>query len=223
MSTNSPDIIGLSEIEKKIKNFQYPSIHAFSYEVRKLWKHYFLLGSSTSIELYQKTIEISKIFEDAFEIEENPNENSNFDYLNKKIQKLESQFNNTEKLKQTGGVVVGNSNIQKQPIRQQVPLHEKPMTITEKNILGNNIRQLNQDQMKGIISIVSDQFSLDKCSKYFEFDIDKLSTRKLRELEKYVKKCFKSRTSGGGASVSINQGSSGNNRQNKDVLAKVRI
>ena len=48
--------------------------------------------------------------------------------------------------------------------------------------------------MKNIINILSDQCSLDKSSKFFEFDIEKLSTKKLRELEKYVKKCLKSKS-----------------------------
>jgi hypothetical protein len=65
------------------------------------------------------------------------------------------------------------------------------MTITEKNVLGSKIRMLSQDQMKGIINILSDQYCIENNSKFFEFDIDALSNKKLRELEKYVKKCLK--------------------------------
>jgi hypothetical protein len=83
-------------------------------------------------------------------------------------------------------------NISRQPA---LPLSEKPMTITEKNILGNKIKMLNQDQMKGILHILSDQCSIDNNSKFFEFDIDTLSTKKLRDLEKYVKKCLKENSS----------------------------
>jgi len=72
-----------------------------------------------------------------------------------------------------------------------VPITDRPMTITEKNILGNKIRMLNQEQMKGIINILSDQCSVDNDSKFFEFDINTLATKKLRDLEKYVKKCLK--------------------------------
>ena len=197
LNTNSNEIVGLLEIERRVKNFMYTKLQNFSFEIRKLWKHYFLISSSSNIEFYQKTIEIAKYFEDVFEAEENPNENANYEYLNKKIQKLESQFNNTEKYKQTGGGV-NTPTTQKPPSRQQVPIHEKPMTIVEKNLLGNSIMQLSHEQMKGILNILSDQYTMDKNSKFFEFDIDKLSTRKLRELEKYVKKCSKAK--GGAAS-----------------------
>ena len=74
-------------------------------------------------------------------------------------------------------------------MNQQNSEYNKPMTVEEKNQLGNNIRSLNKEQLKGIIRILSENNSVPK-SKYFEFDIDKLSTKKLRELEKYVKECL---------------------------------
>ena len=65
----------------------------------------------------------------------------------------------------------------------------KPMTVDEKNQLGNDIRSLSKDQLKGIIRILKESDSYPK-TKYFEFDIDQLSNKKLRELEKYVKECI---------------------------------
>ena len=67
------------------------------------------------------------------------------------------------------------------------------MTISEKNSLGNSIRSLNPEQLKGIVSILSDSMVIDQKSKFFEFDIETLNTRKLRELEKYVKNCLKNK------------------------------
>lgn len=64
------------------------------------------------------------------------------------------------------------------------------MSTNEKNILGNHIRMLTQQQMRDMIHIVRDQNSNDSNSKYFEFDIDTLSTKKLRDLEVYVKECM---------------------------------
>ena len=75
---------------------------------------------------------------------------------------------------------------------------DKPMTINEKNALGNNIRTLNPEQLKGIVNILSDSMVIDPKSKFFEFDIETLNTRKLRELEKYVKGCLKSKSTSGG-------------------------
>ena len=72
--------------------------------------------------------------------------------------------------------------------------YDKPMSNEEKNSLGNAIRNLNKEQLKGIIKLLSDskinQHQTGQ-TKYFEFDIDKLPSKKLRELEKYVKECEK--------------------------------
>ena len=63
------------------------------------------------------------------------------------------------------------------------PMHKK-------NALGNAIRNLNKDQLKGIIRILNEKMIENKNgNQYFEFDIDKLPTKKLRELEKYVQTC----------------------------------
>lgn len=180
----------LSEIDKKVKNYQFSSVYVFGIEVRKVWKHYFTLGVSNP-EIYQKTIEISAHFEELMvEVEDSPYEGPAFESLSKKIQKIESQIQMDKKNGQSQSI-----GMYKQPSRTQIPLSEKPMTIQEKNQLGNNIRSLTPVQMKEIISILSDHHSLEKNSKYFEFDIDKLPTKKLRDLEKYVKKCLKTKGS----------------------------
>ena len=64
-----------------------------------------------------------------------------------------------------------------------------PMTMEEKTILGENIGQLNIEQLKGIIKIIKYNIS-DNKDEFFEFDIDKLSIKKCRELETYVKNCL---------------------------------
>ena len=62
------------------------------------------------------------------------------------------------------------------------------MTLEEKNTLGNLIRNLNKEQLKGIVKLLSNNNDIN--TKYFEFDIDTLPIKKLRELEKYVKNCL---------------------------------
>lgn len=184
--STTPDIPCLSEIEKKYKNYQYTSFFIFQTEIRKMFKHFFSLGGKFP-EIYQKAVELSQYFEEIVEVDE-PADTQGYETLSKKVQKIESQL--FEKMKQTTNPI-NNLYMQKQPSRQQVPLNEKPLTIQEKNVLGSNIRNLNKAQMKGIINILADQDSLDQNQKFFEFDIEKLSTKKLRELEKYVKKCLK--------------------------------
>lgn len=62
------------------------------------------------------------------------------------------------------------------------------MTFAEKHRLGQNIRFLNKEHLKGIVPIVKDHSNPSK--EVLEFDLKELSTRKCRELEQYVLKCM---------------------------------
>ncbi len=64
------------------------------------------------------------------------------------------------------------------------------MKLDEKKTLGENIKKLNVDQLTGIIKIIQEYSTLNKDEKYLEFDIDKLSNKKCRELETYVRACL---------------------------------
>lgn len=188
-STNNPEIPNLSEVEKKAKACMYSTIHMFALDIRKIWKYYFSYGNN--VETYQKTFDISQCFEEIMaESEDHNAEEQSIEQMNRKMKEIEEKMIKQDKLKsQMGSIQPYYDN--KPLARPSVPLQEKPMTMTEKNILGNKIRMLSQDQMKGIINILSDHCPVDNNSKYFEFDIETLSTKKLRDLEKYVKKCLK--------------------------------
>ena len=69
-------------------------------------------------------------------------------------------------------------------------INDNPMTLDEKKMLGKNIKLLNQDQIRGIVKIIQNNSQREKKEKYLEFDIDKLSIRKCRELEFYVRACL---------------------------------
>lgn len=101
--------------------------------------------------------------------------------LHKKVNKLSSQVKE---------IVNKGSNSSAPPKKQDKNIMDKPMSMTEKNALGANIRNLNPDQLKGIISILSDSNTVEQNLRYFEFDIENLPIRKLRELEKYVRNCI---------------------------------
>ena len=181
--TSSNDIPCLSHVEKNLKCYLYTSIFQFGMDVRKVWNYYFT-NSSNNTEIYQKTFTLSNYFEEIFkEIENNLEEKTDLHELQKKVNKLQEKFNEMNQNKSIPG-----NNSKRERSGSNV---DKPMTISEKNVLGNNIRQLNQDQLKGIIKILNDSVSVDNTTKYFEFDIETLSNKKLRELEKYVKNCLK--------------------------------
>lgn len=61
------------------------------------------------------------------------------------------------------------------------------MTINEKKTLGQNIRSLPPEYLRGVWDIVSEGMPSYQNREELEFDIDTLPTRVTRELEKYVK------------------------------------
>ena len=63
--------------------------------------------------------------------------------------------------------------------------YNNPMTPEEKILLAITIGNLNREQLKKLIKIVGNQGH--HFSKYFQFDLDELSTKKIREVEKFVK------------------------------------
>lgn len=183
ISSSDPEVPCLNDIEKKLKSLTYTKTHNFAIDVRKVWSYYF----KHFPDLYQTTLTMSQFFEEIFsETEEIPIENNSIQELSKKLEKIESQMKEQQYKSQI-------SNPKKADNRMSI--YDKPMTITEKNVLGNNIRLLSNDQLRGIIQILSDQYSAGKNGKYFEFDIESLPNKKLRDLDKYVRGCLKNKSS----------------------------
>ena len=178
----------LNSIEKNIKNCSYVSYYQFGMDIRKIWNHYFPKSTINS-DIYQKTFTLSNYFEEIFkDIEKNTNnteDKSDIHELHKKVNKLQEKFNT---LNNSKSAVPNNNTVKRE---RSFSNSEKPMSISEKNQLGTSIRQLNADQLKGILKILSESLTVDQSSKYFEFDIETLPPKKLRELDKYVKNCLK--------------------------------
>lgn len=69
---------------------------------------------------------------------------------------------------------------------------DRPMTLKEKASLANLMRGLPEAQLKGLMKLFEDKDDIALKNLYFEIDIEKLSTQKLRKIEKYVRSCTKS-------------------------------
>ena len=196
-TTIDPNIPCLAAIEKKIKNFEYSSLYEFEMEVRNIWNHYFKINSNDEISK-----KMSEDWEKICTELENPNSELNVANIKKRTDNIKKEW---EKIKDN------KKNTVPPPVKtsEKNSDNNTPMSVEEKNQLGNYIRSLNKEQLKGIIRILNDSDSYPK-SKYFEFDIDKLPTKKLRDLEKYVKEC-----------ININNKNSKNqNANNKNQNAK---
>jgi hypothetical protein len=188
VNSNSPESPSLNQIEKNLKNFQYTSTYQFGLDLRKLWSWYFATYTNNA-DIFQKTCKLSEFSEEVLkEIDNSVEEKSDIQELSKKVEKL------TKEIKEISYKGQPTPQIIPKKGEKGVSLMDKPMTMAEKNNLGSNIRNLTPEQLKGIVNILSDSLVVDPQSKYFEFDIETLSTRKLRELEQYVKKCLKSKT-----------------------------
>jgi hypothetical protein len=67
---------------------------------------------------------------------------------------------------------------------------EKRLSKKFKADLVTNIKRLTNDQVKGILDLIYDNLDI-RADKVMEIDINKLSGDKLREIDKYIKKCQK--------------------------------
>jgi hypothetical protein len=181
--SNHGEAPNLAQIEKNLKNYSYNSVYQFGMDVRKIWNYYFTHYSNDA-EIYRKTFSLSNYFEEIFkDIENSFEEKPDIVELQKKVNKLNEKLNE-----------MNQNKIPIQNNKRDRSIVDKPMSIQEKNQLGNQIRQLNPEQLKGIIKILSDSLPVDQNNKYFEFDIEMLNTKKLRELERYVKNCLRNNT-----------------------------
>ncbi len=190
-NSSSPDVPSLSQVEKNLKAYNYQSIFQFALDLRKIWNYYFS-HFSVNPDVYQRTCKMSEYSEEVIKDLETIQEDKNeLHELSKKLDKLSREMKEIQGKGSSGTVPVKGKAGEK-----PTSIMDKPMTISEKNALGNNIRSLNPEQLKGIVNILSDSMVIDPKSKFFEFDIETLNTRKLRELEKYVKGCLKNKSAG---------------------------
>ena len=178
--SNNPDVPCLANIEKKVNNYEYKNLYDFIMDVRNIWGYYFKLEQNNDI-----TSKLSDEWEKICGELDNQNNDVSVKNIKKRTEIIQKELDEYKDY----GTTKENLPAPVKKMNQQNNEYNKPMTVEEKNQLGNNIRSLNKEQLKGIIKILSESNSVPK-SKYFEFDIDKLSTKKLRELEKYVKECL---------------------------------
>jgi len=189
MTSSKNDAPSLNQIEKLLRNYTYQSVYQFGMDVRKIWNYYFSNFSNNN-DIYQKAFAFSNFFEMIFkEVDNNIDEKNDIHELNKKLEKLTKEIKEIDR-KNTQQQILP---LKKQESRGSINLMDKAMSMQEKNMLGNNIRLLTQEQLKGVINIVSDNIDMQNTNKYFEFDIETLPTRKLRELEKYTRSCLKTK------------------------------
>ena len=206
--SNNPDAPCLANIEKKVNNFEYKNLYDFQMDVRNIWSYHFKLQQNNEI-----TSKMSADWEKICADLENQNNEMNTSYIKERTDKIQKELDNINAARNMGNIPAPS----KKSNQQNIKMNNKGMSVEEKNKLGNDIRTLNKEQLKGIIKILSENKEYPK-SKYFEFDIDKLSIEKLRELDKYVKECLNSNklNSNNSSNNNIHKQNSNNKLQNQN-------
>lgn len=172
----------LSLIERNIKNYKYDDKEEFLSDLRKLWSYYFQ-NYNKDPEIYKKTFAMSEYCEEVYkELEEIGDNKNNFNELNKKVDSLEKNFKSYRETHSKEAINPKKAD--------RISNMDKVMTFEEKNELGKNIRNLKKEDLKGVVKIMRETSTIDNQQKYFEFDLDKIHPRKLRELEKFVNNCI---------------------------------
>jgi hypothetical protein len=170
----------LMTIEKKLRTGMYTSSRMFANDIRKIWSNAWTYNEPGST-VYIATTNISDYFEGLMkEVEDVQFAPAN----NEQIQQLKKQVNKAnEALKKItgGGLQRTNSTGSRKP-------PERPMTSKERSVLAQNIQKLSKDKPLEILSILRTVLDLPISKSEVEFDLEKLSARKCRELDQAVRK-----------------------------------
>ena len=170
----------LSTVERNLKNGVYTSTLHFGNDLRKIWSNSFRYNAPGS-EIYNMTSEMSIYFEKLFKEIENIPLTENIHDLQKKVDRLSKSL---KELHSKGG----KSSQLGTKSSKTSSTSDKPMNMNEKRMLGQNIRNLPPEYLRGVWEIVSEGMPHNQSHKEeLEFDIDTLPVKVTRELEKYVK------------------------------------
>lgn len=181
------DPMDLSKVEKNLRDGAYSSTLEFASDVRKIWNNAFIYNDEKS-PIFHMTKEMSAYFEKIFlEVENVPLPSNNIQHLQRQVERLSKELKELNNQK----AVATRVPIPTNPVKSQKSSSsalDRPMTIQEKRQLGQMIRNLPPEYLRGVCQIVSDGLPDTSGNKeVLEFDIDMLPVRKVRELEKYVK------------------------------------
>ena len=175
---NTPDAPCLSNIEKKIINFEYKTLDDCFNDLRILWNYQFRIHAKEPT-VYQNICRLSSLTETILKDLKNE-KNTTF---NEKKEEISIIKKRTEKIKKDLDEFNGNS-------QKDLNKINKTKNTVSINNLSQMIRNLTKQQLRGIIPILWDSPNETNDKKTYEFDLDKLSDDKFRKLEKYVVDCY---------------------------------
>lgn len=162
----------LSTVEQRLRTGKYASAYEFAGDVRKIWSNSFAYNQQGS-EIYRATVELSGCFEEWLRGNEGLLFTSRSDAIEELYKQVETLKREIKDLKGKKGRVVA----------------AKQMTWEEKRILGQQIRTLQPQYIRGVVGILKGTLPSAGKGTEFEFDLDMLPVKTCRELQYYVNQC----------------------------------
>lgn len=169
------DPMDFSKVEKRLRSGYYKTTVDFEDDIRKIWDNATTYNKPNT-EIYHMTIEISHFFEKLISDEETV-------YATPSLVKLPST--KVAAKKTTDYEVTDTAYKPSKANYGSRPSLEKPLTYQEKKTLSEMIRQLPSDSLWEVWKIVAPDSQ--NQGEELEFDIDTLSAKTSRKLEKFVK------------------------------------
>ena len=187
-------------IEKNVKNELYSSSNELAKEIRNIFSHIFLLFFNNS-EKYNKTLILCELFEKIYKKYDNKMLTKECKNLADIINKLKRELRQTEISKNffNEKSTYSNNNVSspycysKNKFKFHLTDSDSEISVKKyKHEITNKIKNLNNEQKKGLFSIVSKD-CIDKRMEdnVMEINVNKMTFSQLKELEKYVNRCIK--------------------------------
>lgn len=203
-----------AKLEKSLKNLEIENVVDLATKIRKVFNEYFSINLNDPV-LYSLTFKYSAFFEDIYKDLNQKifnRESKNILDLKKKMNKMKRDLKVKSDTSLGRFKINFNSNF--------INLNkEKRLSKKFKADIVSNIKNLTNDQVKGILDIIYDNLDV-KTDSVMEIDINKLSSDKLKEIDKYIKRCHKisnialNKQYKSNSSLSLNKLSSFNSKDN---------
>jgi len=177
----------LATVENNLKTNQYASVAQFAADIRKIWSNA-LLYNLQGTQIHYMTLEMSAYFEKLFKDIESVTSNDHVRDLEKKVEMLSKQITELHQKGLTSAAdnlkIVRSGSTKS---RNSAKMMEKPLTAQEKRVLGESIKNLPPEHLRGVWDIVSQRLNKGNNQEEIVFDIESLPVKVARELDRFVK------------------------------------
>ena len=192
-------------IEKNIKNDLYNCVGQLASEIRNIFSRIF--ATTNDCNYYNKTLNFCELFEKIYKKYDNKKLTKKCKNLSEIINKLKRELRQAElsrniPIENKNYISKSNNNFygfstQKNKFHFDLNNNYNEDTAEKsvkkyKNMISNKIQKLNNEQKRGILGIISNNY-IDKNSQntVMEINVNKMPFIQLKELEQYLDKCIK--------------------------------